>query len=67
MTKTQKEIVNKALDFMLNVCQTQGRLLSRSEIYGDGTMFKGLTLDGFIAVYESLKEALELKAEGVKK
>ena len=58
MDTQKKQIVDKALDYMITVTQKQGRLLSRKDMFGDGSIFKGLTIDGFDAVYDSFAETL---------
>lgn len=59
MTNEQEKIIDKALDYILNIIKRQGFIPSKREIFGDGTMFKGLSQTGFEWCYESCKEAVE--------
>ena len=59
LSQKQTEIVYKALDYMASGIKKQERVISPDDMYGDGTIFVGLTREGFYSLYECYIYALK--------
>lgn len=54
--------ISKSYDYIVNVLQKQGKALSFSQMYGDGTIF-GSNKNMFVLLYTEILNELDWKAE----